>query len=300
VPEKLVSIIMPAYNCERFVEKAIDSILKQTYSNFELLIADDASKDTTKKMIDTYQDSRIKLFHNEENLGYTQASNKLFALCKGDFITFQDADDYSELNRIKTLVDFLEANTEIACVGSNTAKVDENDQAFWWSDVPLEDKKIRDYFSRMQVVMTGSSLMVRRKVSDTLGLYHSYFNRIGSEDVYWYSLILSQYKVANLKEVLYYYRTNPNSVTSFFKNPKSNVLYNLIVMLYKRRAFNQTDFIANLQHRKADAACLFFIALDKVPGNKFVGFMRYIILSLQWPSLGYYFFRDFMYKLIKN
>ena len=90
---------MPAYNCEKYIHQAIDSVLNQTHINFELLIADDCSTDTTKQIIDSYKDPRIKTFHNNINLGYLKASNKLFSLCKGSYITFQDADDTSELNR---------------------------------------------------------------------------------------------------------------------------------------------------------------------------------------------------------
>ncbi|MBL7917984.1 MAG: glycosyltransferase family 2 protein, partial [Bacteroidia bacterium] len=68
--EQLISILMPAYNCEKFVKQAIESVLDQSYSNFELLIADDCSTDQTKKVIDSYSDQRIKKFHNQVNLGY--------------------------------------------------------------------------------------------------------------------------------------------------------------------------------------------------------------------------------------
>ena len=102
----MISVIMPAYNCELYVEMAIKSILEQTYKDFELLIADDASKDNTKKIIDDLAktDSRIKTFHNESNLGYLQASNKLFEKCSGEYITFQDADDFSDVTRFEKLV----------------------------------------------------------------------------------------------------------------------------------------------------------------------------------------------------
>jgi glycosyltransferase involved in cell wall biosynthesis len=297
---KLVSVIMPAYNCEAFVTRAIDSILHQTYTHFELLIADDASKDSTKKIIDAYQDPRIKLFHNEKNLGYTQASNKLFAQCQGDYITFQDADDYSANNRLELLVNYLELNQEAGCVGSNIAKVDENENQFYTSQFPLEDINIRNLFRETRIVMTGSSLMARRSVTDKIGLYHLYFDRLGSEDVYWFSRILSEHKVGNIADVLYFYRANPNSVTSFFKNPKTTVLHNLIVLLYKRREQNQTDYLMKGQITRADAACQFFLSLDEAAKSKLKSFIKYFSLSLQWPSLGSLFFRDFMYKLIKQ
>jgi glycosyltransferase involved in cell wall biosynthesis len=297
---KLVSVIMPAYNCEAFVARAIDSILNQTYQNFELLIADDASKDNTKKIIDGYEDPRIKLFHNGKNLGYTQASNKLFAQCQGDYITFQDADDYSANNRLELLVNYLELNTEVGCVGSNIAKVDEQEKQFYTSQFPLDDASIRSLFRDTRIVMTGSSLMARRSATDTIGLYHLYFDRLGSEDVYWFSRILSEHKVGNIADVLYFYRANPNSVTSFFKNPKTTVLHNLIVLLYKRREQKESDYLMNNEISRADAACQFFLSLDETAKSKLKSFLKYFNLSLQWPSLGSLFFRDFMYKLIKQ
>ncbi len=117
---------MPAYNCEKFVKHAIDSMLNQSYSNFELLIADDCSKDSTKSIIDSYTDERIKRFHNDVNLGYLKASNKLFKQCTGQLITFQDADDYADLTRLEKLVGFLDKNEKVSVIGSNVIKVDEN------------------------------------------------------------------------------------------------------------------------------------------------------------------------------
>ena len=82
--------MIPAYNVEKYIRQAIDSILNQTYSYFELLIADDASTDTTKQIINAYQkiDPRIKTFHNKKNEGYLLTTNKLFQKCKGDYIAF--------------------------------------------------------------------------------------------------------------------------------------------------------------------------------------------------------------------
>jgi glycosyltransferase involved in cell wall biosynthesis len=291
---------MPAYNCEKFIRQAIDSILNQTYTNFELLIADDCSTDNTKSIIDSYSDKRIKTFHNEKNLGYTQASNKLFSKCTGDYITFQDADDYCSPNRLELLVHFLEKNKEYSCVGSNITKVDELGEEFFKSNFVLKNNEIKDQFKNARIVMTGSSLLVKKEVLDKIGLYNLFFDRLGSEDVYWFSLILSKYKVANIKEELYYYRANKNSVSSIFKNPKTKVLHNLIVFLYKRREVGKEDYLQIGNINKADAICDFLIVIERVVSNKFQSLVKFISLSISWPSLGQLFYKDFMYKLIKQ
>src|ERR1700741_604134 len=170
----LVSILMPAYNCEKFINQAIDSIVNQSYANFELLIADDCSKDQTKKIIDSYSDARIRRFHNEVNLGYLKASNKLFKQCKGDLITFQDADDYSDPSRLEKLVKFLEMNKDVFVAGSNVRKVDENGVLRPSTNFPETHNDIVKNFANYKIVFTGSALMLRKEVIEKYGIYHEY------------------------------------------------------------------------------------------------------------------------------
>ena len=294
---KIISILMPAYNCEKYVRAAIDSILKQTYPHLELLIADDCSKDSTKSIIDSYTDPRIKRFHNESNMGYLQASNKLFRACDGEYITFQDADDYSAPNRLELLIEFLEKNLDYSCVGSNIIKVDDLDKELYITNFPLTDSEIKSRFADTRVVMTGSSLMVRKEVVEKIGYYNLYFDRLGSEDVYWFSLILSHFKVGNIPDKLYYYRTNPTSVTSFFKNPKTKVLHNLVVFLYRRRNLGKEDYLQSNKLKKTDNVC-WFLGLLNIPNNKKIKILfKYITLSMQYPQTSGLFAKDFMFKL---
>lgn len=294
----LVSIIMPAYNCEQFVRQAIDMILQQTYTHIELLIADDCSTDNTKYIIDTYTDKRIKIFHNNSNQGYLKATNLLFEKCSGDYITFQDADDYSELNRIELLISFLENNKEYDCAGSNIVRVDSNNVVFSKSDHPLNNDEIKEHFKTTRIVMTGSALCVRKEVVSRIGYYNTYFNRLGSEDVYWFSLILDNYKVANLSQALYYYRDNQNSVSLSFKNPKTAVLHNLIVQLYNRRAVGMEDYLQTHNIKNIDAMCEFLIALKIASSLK--ALLKYCSLSLRFPAIGCLYFREFMFKVFKK
>lgn len=298
--EPLVSVIMPAYNCEKYVKKAIDSILNQTYSNFELLIADDCSKDSTKSIIDSYTDNRIKRFHNEANMGYLQASNKLFKECKGDFITFQDADDYSASNRLELLVDYLEKNPNYSCVGSNVIKVDDLGNELYVTNFPLNDSEIKSRFADTRVVMTGSSLLIRKEIVAKVGTYNLYFDRLGSEDVYWFSLILSHFKVSNIPDKLYYYRSNPTSVTSFFKNPKTKVLHNLVVFLYRRRNLKKEDYLQTNNIKKTDIICKFLLLLNILPNKKTNVFFQYLLLSVQYPLTNMLFVRDFVFKFLQK
>jgi glycosyltransferase involved in cell wall biosynthesis len=209
----LISVLMPAYNCELYIHQAIDSILNQSYTNWELLVADDGSSDKTKEIIQSYKDERIKCFHNSENQGYLKTSNKLVNESKGEFITFQDADDYSDKFRLEKLLERFEEDKELMMLGSCVMRFDDNN---WTQKLEFKTSynDIRQALpNRFECI--GSALMVRKQVITEFGLYHDFFDRIGSEDLYWFGIIASKYKTENLEDVLYHYRDNPHSVSRF-------------------------------------------------------------------------------------
>ncbi len=210
--QPLISVLMPAYNCEKFVRQAIDSILQQSHQNFELLIADDASSDATKKIIDSYTDIRIKAYHNQSNLGYLLTSNKLCTQAVGDYLTFQDADDYAHPLRLESLLKAFQSNPALQCVGSFVQRVDMEGNELTNIKVKTSAHEIRnDLPHRFNCI--GSALMVRNNIIQEFGLFHPFFDRIGSEDLYWFGIIAATHEVYNLPEMLYYYRVNTNSVT---------------------------------------------------------------------------------------
>lgn len=106
----LVSIIMPAFNCEQFINASILSIIKQTYNNWELIIVDDCSTDTTLNIVKSFKDKRIRLFKNEKNYGAAFSRNKALREAKGDWIAFLDADDIWESNKLKDQIKFMVDN----------------------------------------------------------------------------------------------------------------------------------------------------------------------------------------------
>lgn len=246
----LISILMPAYNCESYISQAIDSVLNQTHQNFELLIADDCSTDNTKKIIDSYEDNRIKRFHNVTNLGYLQASNKLVKEAKGEYIAFQDADDYSVNNRLEKLVKEFAIDSQLACVGSNVYRVDINNNIIGDTNFKTNHKEIvEDLPSIFNCV--GSALMVKKQVIDELGLYNLFFDRIGSEDLYWFGLISYNFKVKNIKECLYYYRQTPNSISNQ-KNvsPRKLISIEFVKNFLEYYKNNQTEIFSNARALK--------------------------------------------------
>lgn len=218
----LVSVIIPAYNAEKYLNQALESILNQTYTNLEILIADDASTDQSKQIIDSYSDPRITRFHNEYNLGYLRTCNKLFEIAAGEYIAFQDADDWSELDRIEKTIEFLLHNPDYVLCGTNFIRSRSGSKkASDCSDYPNSDTEIKNYIQKNKSVpFCGASVIFNRDVYKSIGGYRIFFDRIGNEHFDWFLLISEKYKVANISEKLYHYRYVS---TSFSRN---DVIYN--------------------------------------------------------------------------
>jgi glycosyltransferase involved in cell wall biosynthesis len=248
--QPLVSVIMPAYNCERFIRQSLESILNQTYLNWELLIADDASKDKTKKIIDNYSDPRIKKFHNSTNLGYLKTCNKLLELSEGEFIAFQDADDYSDLKRIELQINFLLENKEYALCGTNLTQIDDSNNLLFCTNYPKDNDEIVENIKTGYFSVMPNSFVFRQEIYTIVGGYNEFFDRIGVEDYYWTWLILQQFKMKNLPLAGYYYRFNLNSVTGNISNDPSkiNIIY-ILNDLIKQQIETGTD---DLQENRQD------------------------------------------------
>ena len=131
-----ISVLMPVYNCEKFLEKAIDSVLNQTFDNFEYIIINDGSTDNTLNIIKSYKDSRIKLIDNPQNLGISHSLNKGMLCARGRYLARQDSDDISDEDRFKFQLEYL-INNNVDLVDTSIIYIDE------------DDKFIRDYAKRL-------------------------------------------------------------------------------------------------------------------------------------------------------
>ncbi len=98
-----ISVIIPAYNCEQYINKAIESVLKQTFNNFEIIVIDDGSQDNTYQIANSYKDERISIIRNQQNLGVSTARNFGIEEAKGNWIALLDADDWYSPQRLENL-----------------------------------------------------------------------------------------------------------------------------------------------------------------------------------------------------
>src|SRR5579872_3719033 len=166
----VISVLMPTYNGERFLRPAIESILNQTFPNFELIIIDDGSTDNTPHILWEFKDTRLTVLTNQQNLGIAAATNRGLAAARGEYIALQDHDDISLPHRLQTQLDFLNTHPEIALVGSAAELIDENGIAYDHYREPEDDIELK-WEALFRCPIRHTSVLVRRKVMCEIGGY---------------------------------------------------------------------------------------------------------------------------------
>ena len=214
----MISVVMPVYNGEKYLNECIDSILNQTFSNFEFIIVNDASTDKTEEIILSYTDKRIVYVKNLKNLKISKTLNKGIQLAKGKYIARMDADDISLPNRFEKQLVFLEKNDDIGVVGSMWYCIDSKSKIFETVEhLPISSNEC--YF--MAIVQGENSVghpcvMFRANIIQNVGGYNKKYDT--AEDIeLWFRMILSGIKFNNLSDKLLKYRYH-NSQTSSEQN----------------------------------------------------------------------------------
>lgn len=221
-----VSVILPVYNAERYVSAAIESILRQTLTDFELLLINDASTDSSRAILESYaaQDKRIRLIDNPHNLGLTATLNKAIDLCQGQYIARMDADDISLPERFAFQVNFLDKNLNIDFCGTWAAIIDSKGRLTgeqWVMRLTPELICARMYFHNCFV---HASVMMRRCCAQEK--YDPAYNFI--EDFELWLRLIKKYRAALIPRVLLHYRTHQSNITVIRKNQTQQLFKNLI------------------------------------------------------------------------
>ena len=204
----LVSVLMPAYNADRYIRKAIGSIVNQTYENWELLICDDCSVDNTFSLINEFaaKEPRIIVLSNDTNHGELTTRNTLLDIASGELITFQDADDFSHPERLRLMVGQFEKNPALGILASQVAYINEQDTVLRISHKPLTYSEVRKAMGDRNVV-GGAIMMVRRPALESVGgKFRTYFDGLPYLDYDLSLLIAEKFEGYSLPQVLYYYR----------------------------------------------------------------------------------------------
>ena len=230
----LLTVLMPVYNAEKFLAESINSILSQTYSNFEFVILDDGSTDNSLKIIEAYakEDKRIKVIVNQKNRGEAKCRNRLLKNSKTEFIAWMDADDISLEDRLQTQMDFLKQNPKIDAVGVQYSAFGSsgNLATNFTSRCSLSDLEIKTNFIFGYDFFLPASLIRMKKIK----LHHLFFDihyklSTGVDQQYIIDCFPFM-KFANIDRVLYQYRQHAHQI---MKVNQKQILNNATVIIRK-------------------------------------------------------------------
>lgn len=215
-----VTVLMSVYNGEKYLNEAIDSILSQTYTDFEFLIIDDGSTDRTSDILNSYDDPRIRIVTNKENIGLTKSLNRGLKLSQGEYIARMDADDISLPERFEKQISFLEHHSDVVLVGTAKWIIDKKGNVLYGDTPPLEPS-YRNLLNSNQIV--HGSVMIRR---DILLEYNGYDERFRKcQDYALWLQISKKYRLYNIPQFLYKLRLHDNNISQI--NDES-ILYYLL------------------------------------------------------------------------
>ena len=206
-----VTVLMSVYNGERYLKEAIDSILTQTFTDFEFLIIDDASTDKTPDILRSYSDPRIRIVTNQENIGLTKSLNKGLELAKGEYVARMDADDISLPDRFMEEVNYLDSNLDVAVVGTGRENVDSEGNSL---EVVFPPKIVSSELLLKGNQFQHSSVMFRKNIILKEGGYCESMQCC--QDYYFWLKLAKKHQLHNIPIVLCKLRNQKDNV-SFLK-----------------------------------------------------------------------------------
>lgn len=206
---ELVSIIVPVYNSEKYIKETIESIKKQTYKNWELILVDDKSTDKSIKLIEEFKEERIKLLKLERNSGAAVARNTGIEIAKGRYITFLDSDDFWEYNKLEKQVEFMK----------------EKECAFSFSGYQFVDKNGKKNGKIVNVPKTLKYKQALKNTTISTITVMLDMKKLSKEDIKmpnvknedsatWWKILRKGYIAFGINEVLSYYRRHENTASS--------------------------------------------------------------------------------------
>jgi glycosyltransferase involved in cell wall biosynthesis len=254
----LVSIVLPVYNAGVYLKEAIQSILDQTYTNFELIIINDGSTDDSEKLIKSFTDDRIRYIY-QQNTGLAGALNTGLKASNGKYIARQDQDDISLKERLQKQVEFLEKHPNVNLLGTR-AQVFTDDQ----KEMKMHDHATVPAILHFDLLFDNpfvhSSVMFRKESIEQIGYYNddrSYF-----EDYELWSRFVLKGKVANLRDVLVYYRHHEQGLSKSKNYFKEDAVYN-------QSLNNIRNLILNMDDTVIDMIAVYHVKLNKYKNSTF-------------------------------
>lgn len=206
--DKLVSIIMPTYNCAKFIGKTIESVIAQTYENWELIIVDDCSKDNTEEVVSKYKDNRIKYHRLENNSGAAVARTEAMKKARGSYMSFLDSDDLWKEDKLEKQLEFMNKNNyNFTC--TEYEQIDEEGNML---NKVIKVKKRADYNRILLDCPVGNSTVMYNV--EKLGKFEVPNIRKRNDDALWLQILKKEKYIYGMPDILMEYRIRSNSISS--------------------------------------------------------------------------------------
>lgn len=235
-----LTILLPAYNASLYIREAIDSLLHQTFTDFELWVIDDGSVDKTREIIDNYSDNRIRKFYHDVNRGKTSVVNELITKVISEFLTVTDADDISHSQRLQLQIQCLDDDKELMMCGTSYTAINEKGYVLRSLVLKSDYKAIYDSIL-VQSQFLGATVVMRTSAVNHLSeFYRPYFSDC-MEDSDLDARLVDKFKSVNIKQRLYYYRILKTSLSKKDYTIRFSHLYKVISFLTVERRKSGAD-----------------------------------------------------------
>lgn len=231
----IVSVNMCVYNDEKYLAQAIDSVLAQTFTDFEFVIVNDGSIDGTGDILASYDDPRLRII-TQPNQGISRARNRALELSRGRYIAVMDADDVSLADRLERQVAFLDTHPDVGVLGTAARFVDEFENREWEYWPPISDEELRHHLIQGNPFI-HTSVMMRRSVLEALGGYNEDYAYIVDYELFVRSA--SRTHLANLPEILVLRRYYLGSVST---TRRTELLRLWLRMRVRYKAFRSLNY----------------------------------------------------------
>lgn len=276
--ENLVSIVVSNYNNAIYIEECLNSLIKQTYKNIEIIIVDDCSTDGSIDVIERWisrrnkeEQSKIKFLKMPENTGFSGAVTAGMYLCKGEYIAMQDGDDYSKSNRIEMEVNYLKNNKDIKMVGCNYAifRNYTEEEKLVPNGIISGKEKIKNEFKKGNSPVCFGTILFKGEIFDKIGGLTRNYD--GAED---YEFIAKSvdYGIDNIKSPLYLYRKHEYQRskkyykdTDYFKDQRDKSEMNILLVLDKLNAGSTENYALSMAEELIKQGAKIIVAAGEGP-----------------------------------
>jgi glycosyltransferase involved in cell wall biosynthesis len=233
----MISIVMSVHNGGNFVRASIDSIINQTYKNWELLIANDASTDSTNLILKKIKKKKIKIINFKKNIGQYKALDYLFSISKGKYIAVLDSDDLADPRRLQIQVNELNKAPDLALVSSNFKIINDKNKIIGKVNLKYSENNLKKIFP-IRNIICFSSIMFKKKILKKIKFYNKYYNY--SNDYYFILNVFLKHKIKIINKYLVFYRVHSNQ-----RSKLSTLRLSIIEQDIKHLNWSKKNFLIN-------------------------------------------------------